>query len=100
MCFLCLTRLELGLPDELRSVYEDFLSKMRYEWTPTIVKEEKESLEKTYGVRAKIDPKKIYIAEKHGLRGEWHITVSGKVNFEKMTRQLDSVWEAGGDGER
>jgi len=34
------------------------------------------------------------------FRGEWQILVLGKENFEKMKRQLESVWREGGDGEQ
>jgi len=90
----------IDLPDELKSVYDNFLVKMKKEWVPTILMEEAQVLEKTFGVKTKIVPMKIYRGEKKGFRGEWQILVLGKENFEKMKRQLDSVWREGGDGER
>ena len=81
--------LDDDLPDELKPAYYDLQSKMWDEWVPTILKEEKETLEKTYGVEAELIPKEIYLTEKRGLRGKWHIEIRGKENFEKMVRQLD-----------
>jgi len=91
--------IEKRLPRELRSAYEDLVSKMSDEWIPTILKEEAEIQQETYNVEVVIRPKEIYIGEKRGLRGAWNIMVEGKENFEKMVRQLDSVWEEGGDKE-
>jgi len=91
--------LEDDLPHELRPVYEDFLSKMRREWVPTILEEERQVIEKIYGVVADIYPKEIYKG-KSGLRGYWEIMVQRKEDFEKMIRQIGSVWKEGGDRER
>jgi len=91
---------KIDLPDELKSVYDSFLVKMKKEWVPTILKEEAQVMERTFGVKAQIVPMKIYKGEKKGFRGEWQILMLGKENFEKMKRQLDSVWREGGDGER
>jgi len=98
--YLCLTAdLEDQLPDDLKLVYEDFLSKMKKEWVPKILREEQEVMEKMYGVIANIVPKQIYVGEKTGIKGSWELIVSGKEDFEKVVKQLDSVWEKGGDGE-
>lgn len=98
--FVTLTRkLRDELTHELRPVYDDILSKMRKEWAPTILKEEKEILEETFGVKAELIPKKIYIS-KRVLRGKWHLVVRGKENFERMVKELDSVWKEGGEEER
>jgi len=85
------------LPFELRHVYDDLVSKMTDEWVPTIFQEEKEAIERLYGVKAKIKPKQIYMGEKGNLRGKWEIRVQGKEAFSKMVRQLDSAWEEEGD---
>jgi len=87
------------VPDEIKPVYGDLLSKMGSDWIPTIIKEEKETLEKTYGVKARIIPMQIYKG-KSGLRGYWEILVQGKDNLERMVRQLDSVQQEGGDEEK
>lgn len=98
--YLCLTEdLEGKLPDELKLVYEDFITKMEKEWVPKILKEEQEVIEKTYGVKAKIVPKQMYVGEKTGIKGFWDLVVTGKEYYEKMVKQLDSVWKKGGDGE-
>ncbi|MBO3804289.1 MAG: hypothetical protein JTT11_10570 [Candidatus Brockarchaeota archaeon] len=88
---------EKRLPRELRPAYEDLVSKMSNEWIPTILKEEAEIMQETYNVEVVIRPKEIYVGEKRGLRGAWNIMVERKENFEKMVRQLDSVWKKGGD---
>jgi len=70
---------------------------MQTEWVPTILKEEAQIIEKTFGVTTRIDPIKIYRGEKRGLRGEWHLIVDEEGNFKKMVKQLDLVWEKGDD---
>jgi len=84
--------LKYDLPIELRTVYDDFLLKIMDEWVPKYMLEEKKIIEKTYNVKAKIVLNKIYKGER-GLRGEWNIIVKGKEDVDRMTNQLDSVWE-------
>jgi len=85
------------LPFELRHVYDDLVSKMTEEWVPTILQDEKEAIDKLYGVKAKIRPHQIYMGENGYLRGKWEIRVQGKEAFSKMVRRLDSAWEEEGD---
>jgi len=85
------------LPSELRLVYDDLVSKMEDEWVPTILKEEKEAIERIYGVKAKIIPKQIYMGEKGNLRGKWEIRVQGKEAVTKMIKQLDLARDKEGD---
>jgi len=100
MRYLNLTKdLKDQLPDELKPVYDDFLSRMKEEWAPTILKEEKEVLERVYGVTINIYLKQVYLGEKTGLKGIWELIVRRKENFEKVRKQLDSVWKEGGDRE-
>lgn len=73
---------------------------MTDEWVPTIFQEEKEAIERLYGVKAKIKPKQIYMGEKGNLRGKWEIRVQGKVDFTKMVKQLDLARDEGGDAKR
>jgi hypothetical protein len=87
--------LQDDLPFELRPVYEDFLLKIKNKWIPTYLLEEKEIIEKTYNVKARIVLNKIYKGER-GIRGEWNIIVKGKEDVARMASQLDSVWERGG----
>jgi len=87
--------LQDDLPIELRPVYEDFLLKIKDEWVPKNIIEEKEIIEKTYNVKARIVLNKIYKGER-GLRGEWNIIVKGKEDVNRMVSQLGSVWEKGG----
>jgi len=84
------------IPDTLKPVYDSLLSKMKVDWVPTILKEEAQILEKTYGVVAKVVPKDIYKG-KSGLRGSWMIVVKGKNDFSKMVSQLTNV-KKGGEG--
>ncbi|MBO3803543.1 MAG: hypothetical protein JTT11_06680 [Candidatus Brockarchaeota archaeon] len=99
--FVTLTKeVKIDLPNEVKSIYDRFIENMKKEWVPVILKEEAQVLERTFGVKAEIIPMKIYKGEKKGFRGEWQILVLGKENFEKMKRQLDSVWREEGDVER
>jgi len=70
---------------------------MADEWVPTILREEKEVIERIYGVRAKIRSHQIYMGENGYLRGKWEIRVQGKEAFNKMVKQLDSAREEEGD---
>lgn len=87
--------LEDDLPIKLRPVYEDFLMKIDNEWVPKNLIEEKEIIEKTYNVKARIVLNKIYKGER-GLKGEWNIIVKGEEDVNQMANQLRSVWEKGG----
>jgi len=87
--------LEDDIPNKLRPVYENFLMKIDNEWVPKNIIEEKEIIEKTYNVKARIVLNKIYKGER-GLKGEWNIIVKGEEDVNQMVNQLRSVWEKGG----
>ena len=90
-------KLEYNLPPESRSIYHDFLRRMKKEWIPPILNDERKLLEETYGVKVDIIPKDIYKGKKVGLSGSWELVIGGKKNFEKFVKLLDLNNEDKGD---
>lgn len=91
-----------NLSEELRLAYEDLISKLSDEWIPPIIREEKEVLVETYGVEVVIKPMEIYKRKEEnvkkeggGLRCSWNLEVHGKVNVEKLLRQLGPLGRKG-----
>ena len=92
--------LEKRIPLELRKVYKDLVTKLEDEWVPMILNEEKDLIEKTYGVKAEIQLRQIYIGEKVGLRGSWVIIVSGKGDVVKIKNEINSFRDKWSDKKR
>lgn len=76
------------------------MTKGEDEWVPIILNEEKNLLEKTYGVKAEIQLRQIYIGGKVGLRGSWVIVVGGKGDVKKIKDEINSFREKWGDKKR
>jgi hypothetical protein len=89
--------LEDDLPDDLRPTYKDFIKKMKDEWVPTILQEEKKLLEEMYNVEVEIQPKQIYIGKKVGLRGSWELIIGGKYEVIRIKDELNSFRKKWGE---
>lgn len=89
--------LEDDLPDDLRSTYKDFIKKMKDEWVPTILLEEKKLLEDMYNVEVEIQPRQVYIGKKVGLRGSWALVIGGKYDVVMIKDELNSFRQKWGD---
>ena len=89
--------LEDDLPDDLRPTYKDFIKKMKDEWVPTILQEEKKLLEEMYNVEVEIQPRQIYIGKKVGLRGSWELIIGGKYEVIRIKDELNSFRKKWGE---
>ncbi|MBO3804152.1 MAG: hypothetical protein JTT11_09870 [Candidatus Brockarchaeota archaeon] len=89
--------LEDDLPDDLKPIYKDFIQKMKDEWAPTILLEEKKLLEEMYNIKVEIQPRQIYVGKKVGIRGSWALIIGGKYEVIMLKSELNHSAKNGGD---